>query len=98
TAVGLHLAADVEGAGAVARAVGDLGGAKAARGGEHVDGLQEARLARAVAAEQEMGAGRRAPGEGLEVAKVARGEMGERAQILIGMITQRYRASGPSIG
>ena len=59
-AVGLDLPLDVEGAGAVPRAVADLGGAEAAGGGEHVDRLQQARLAGAVAAEQEMRARRRA--------------------------------------
>jgi hypothetical protein len=47
--VGLYVRLYVEGAGAMVHAVGDLGGAKAARGGRDVDGFEEARLAGSIA-------------------------------------------------
>jgi hypothetical protein len=103
--VGLNVGLDVEGSGAVARAIGDLGGAKAACGGRDVDGFEKAGFAGAIAPQQEVRTGAGLPGEGLQVPEVASGEPGEQrsdpvrfSQILIGMMTQRYRVSGPSCG
>ena len=76
--VGLDLRLNVEGAGAVARAVGDLRSAKAAGGGGDVDGFEETRLTGAVAAQEEMRAGTGLPGEGLQVPEVADGEASEQ--------------------
>jgi hypothetical protein len=86
-------------------AVGDLGGAKAARGGRDVDGFEETRLAGSIASQEEVRAGTGLPGEGLQVPEVAGGEASEQrsdpvksGQIRMGMMTQRYRVSGPSWG
>jgi hypothetical protein len=76
--IGLDVRLDVEGGGAVARAVGDLGGTKAASGGGDVDGFEETGLAGAVAPQEKMRAGTGLPGEGLQVPEVAGGEAGEQ--------------------
>ena len=100
--IGLDVRLHVKGAGAVMHAVGDLGGAEAARGGRDVDGFEEARLAGTIAPQEEVGAGAGLPGEGLQVPEVAGREPGEQrvrsGQIRMGMMTQRYRVSGPSCG
>ncbi len=76
--IGLNVGLDVEGSGAVARAIGDLGGAKAARGGRDVDGFEKAGFAGAIAPQQEVRTGAGLPGEGLQVPEVASGEPGEQ--------------------
>ena len=89
----------------MAHAVAELGGAEAPRGSEHVDRLEEARLAGTVAAEHEVGAPFRPPDQRLQVAEAVGGQLGEHggleprvggelwragaAQMRIGMITQR---------
>jgi hypothetical protein len=60
------------------RAIGDLGGAEAAGGGERVDRFEEAGLAGAVAAEQEVRSRPGLPAERLQVAEVAGGEVSEQ--------------------
>ncbi|MES1211654.1 MAG: hypothetical protein ABUL63_04915 [Acidobacteriota bacterium] len=78
--VGLRLAFELEAAAVVADAVFQARGAEAAGGGEDVDGLEQARLAGAVAAEEEVGARPRPPFERLEVAEVEQGQMGEQGR------------------
>jgi hypothetical protein len=63
----------------VAHAVGEARRAEALGGGEDVDGFEEAGLAGAVAAEEEVTAGLGLPGERLEVAEAAGGELAEQA-------------------
>jgi hypothetical protein len=70
-AVALDLAQELEGGGTVTGAVTELRGAEAPGGGEGVDRLEQAGLAGAVAAQQQVRAGARLPGQVLEVAEAA---------------------------
>src|SRR5262245_45331310 len=67
---------------AVPDAVSELAGAEAPRRGEDVDRLQQARLAGAVAAEEQVRAPRGLPGEGLQVAEAGGGELDEHRRRL----------------
>jgi hypothetical protein len=62
----------------VLHAVGDLGGAEAAGGGEDVRRFDQAGLAGAVAAEEQVRAGPGPPQQRLQVAETFGGELGEQ--------------------
>jgi hypothetical protein len=68
----------VESGGTVAHAIGDLGGAEAAGGGERVGRFEQAGLAGPVAAEQQVRAGPGPPDERLQVAEIFGGELSEQ--------------------
>jgi hypothetical protein len=79
----------------VGDALGESGGAEALGGGDGVDRLEQAGLAGAVAAQDQVATRPRAEGQGLEVPEPVRFEGEEQVirpasrQIRIGMMTQR---------